>query len=523
MTKQINVATSVSIFIISIVVTLTLAVVTVGYFSVKKVLATNTEELIDIEMNTIENLLDNYLDNHIQLIKDRAAIPIIVAASMNGSLQSREQALLKDQLSELLVFGKRANYALLNIESEMIVETVHGMLIPDVVKTAAEDILLEKIEGFIYFIEKEGNTVSILYVVPVVYNGYPEGVLVAEVPESLSEVIASGDQNNNLEISILQQSRKVFSLGRDSFEHYIEKTFEIPLSVSYFHLKFETTPYINSINALVVNVALLAFAVMIFFLVVFRFVAEKIIVEPSQRIKEEEQKANMLNEQLTKVNEDLSQFAYIASHDLKSPLMAIGQLAGWVGEDCEEILPDDSKKHLKLMRQRVVRMQKLLDDLLEYSRIGRFDYKYEEIDILDLAKTHFELIAESKSFNLSTSENRVVWKLPRTPVEIVLRNLISNSIKHHDRGEGVIQVLCEENEREYILTVQDDGPGIKPGLHEKALEMFQTLRSRDEVEGSGMGLSLVKKLVESFHGRVELVSPDQGGLRVNTYWPKSMG
>ena len=211
-------------------------------------------------------------------------------------------------------------------------------------------------------------------------------------------------------------------------------------------------------------------------------------------------------EKLEIANADLKQFAYVASHDLKSPLNGISQLVGWLEEDCSDILPEESKEHLALLKSRSKRMIALLNDLLDYSRVGKEAYPAEVFNLSTIVTDLFDLNGNTEGFTC-TAQN-IELCLQRVPFELVIRNLISNAIKHHDKKTGNITITAsiikeavdDENKAQmqdyYLINVQDDGPGIPIELHEKALEMFQTLQSRDKVEGSGMGLALVKRTVQ---------------------------
>ena len=220
---------------------------------------------------------------------------------------------------------------------------------------------------------------------------------------------------------------------------------------------------------------------------------------------------------LIKSNQDLEQFAYVASHDLKSPLNAIKKLVSWISEDCEKILPDSSKEHLALLVNRTTRMNKLLDDLLDYARIGRHNFAPVPIELKATADEIFSLLDHPVDFKLSVDEQQLL--MPRTPLEIVLRNLISNAIKHHDKTSGHIQISCTQANNMHHICVQDDGPGIPSELFDKALEMFQTLRPRDKVEGSGMGLSLSKKTIEHYGGTLTIESDGIRGTKIMVLWP----
>jgi len=235
--------------------------------------------------------------------------------------------------------------------------------------------------------------------------------------------------------------------------------------------------------------------------------------EKSALLLEAKEELSAEVEKLEMANADLNQFAYVASHDLKSPLNGISQLVSWLEEDCHDILPKESQEHLALLRSRSKRMIALLNDLLEYSRAGKENYQAETFKLAKVVSELFDLQGNNDGFTCTAQD--VELCLQRVPFELVIRNLISNAIKHHDKDVGNIDIsisIIEENEQNfYLIHVQDDGPGIPIELHEKALEMFQTLQSRDKVEGSGMGLALVKRTIQHQGGTFSIDPSDGRG------------
>lgn len=221
---------------------------------------------------------------------------------------------------------------------------------------------------------------------------------------------------------------------------------------------------------------------------------------------------------LERSNRELDTFAYVASHDLKSPLRGISQLASWLEEDIPE--PDaQTLKHLALMRSRIARMERLLDDLLGYSRVGRVANSVSVVDCAALAREIFALITPPAGFQLNLTKDLPTFPTFAAPFEQILRNLFSNAVKHHDRQDGQITFSARVAGDRYVFSVMDDGPGIPPQFHERVFVMFQTLRPRDEVEGSGMGLALVKKLVETHGGQIILKSNGTRNTCFEFTWP----
>jgi PAS domain S-box-containing protein len=227
----------------------------------------------------------------------------------------------------------------------------------------------------------------------------------------------------------------------------------------------------------------------------------------------------IVNRRLERSNQELQQFAYVASHDLRAPLRAIDSLSQWLEQDLGAALQGETRDHMRLLRGRVKRMEHLLADLLEYARVGSHELLIENIDVSELVAEVIELSAIPSGFVVTMNCNVAGFATLKLPLKRVLMNLLSNAIKHHDQPNGRIDVTVRDIGKELEFVVTDDGPGIPPQFHAKAFQMFQTLRSRDKVEGSGMGLALVKKLVESAGGAILLDSSGRGA-KFSVTWPK---
>lgn len=225
---------------------------------------------------------------------------------------------------------------------------------------------------------------------------------------------------------------------------------------------------------------------------------------------------------LERSNTDLDEFAYVASHDLKAPLRVIDNASKWLEEDLGQHLDEDSRENMQLLRGRVKRMERLLDDLLEYSRVGRkTDARFAEPIRGDvLVDDVLLLLAPPAGFKLVISPAFAEIEVKRMPLQQILHNLINNAIKHHDREDGRIELVVEDQGDCHAFTVIDDGPGIPPEFHDQIFKMFQTLKPRDQVEGSGMGLAVVRKQIETFGGRLTLQSAEGEGSAFRFTWPK---
>ena len=171
-------------------------------------------------------------------------------------------------------------------------------------------------------------------------------------------------------------------------------------------------------------------------------------------------------------------------------------------EDLESHEIGDVQENLRLLKQRSVRLHRLLDDLLAYSRAGRRGGKVMRFDSGELVRDIISLLAPPPGMDLRIAGELPVLYSCRAALEQVLRNLVNNAIKHHPTGQGRIQISAQLRDDEALFAVEDDGAGIPVEYAEKVFQMFQTLRPRDEVEGSGMGLAIVKRIVEGQGGRI---------------------
>lgn len=224
---------------------------------------------------------------------------------------------------------------------------------------------------------------------------------------------------------------------------------------------------------------------------------------------------------LSQSNYELEQFAYVTSHDLHAPLRAIDNLSQWIEEDLKEILTGDSKKHMELLRMRVHRLEKMIDDILQYSRAGKNGIEPEIVDVRKLILEVIEMQDPPEQFVINLGDSMPTFQTSRIAMQQVFTNLIGNAIKHHESNNGCIDITVRETEMFYEFRVSDDGPGIPSEFHEKVFLLFQTLKPRDQVEGTGLGLSLIKKLMERIGGSVQLQSSLGKGATFVIRWPKS--
>jgi len=202
-------------------------------------------------------------------------------------------------------------------------------------------------------------------------------------------------------------------------------------------------------------------------------------------------------QELERINKELDDFVYVASHDLRAPLRAI--------------------------KARAQRLSQLLDDVMTYARAGKkLESTGPEMSAAALTADIAVSLQVPAGYRILTDRSMETAMVQRAPLEQVMHNLIGNAIKHHDRNQGSVRLWAVDMGERYRFYVADDGPGIPEAYRESVFEMFTTLRPRDEVEASGMGLALVRKVVGRFGGQCGIQGSQGRGTCLWFDWPKKL-
>ncbi len=223
--------------------------------------------------------------------------------------------------------------------------------------------------------------------------------------------------------------------------------------------------------------------------------------------------------ELQRSNDDLASFAYVASHDLRSPLRAIDNIATWLEEDVGESISNESQYLLGELRRRVRRMEQLLSELLEYSRVGQNGVQLTETNLHDLVADAVQLVDLPSDAEVIIEDPMPTIMADRGSLTRVFLNLLSNAIKYRSLDELRIECRCKREGHFVVFTVIDNGIGIAPKFHDRIFQMFKRLHSQSQIEGSGIGLALVQKLVEQAGGEISVESEEHRGASFRFTWP----
>jgi len=237
----------------------------------------------------------------------------------------------------------------------------------------------------------------------------------------------------------------------------------------------------------------------------------------TQRVRANQEQVRLVaelenaNRDLANVNQELNDFAYVVSHDLKAPLRGIRALADWISTDYADKLDSEGQEQLRLLTNRVDRMHDLIEGILQYSRIGRIRDEIVPIDLRTLLPNIIDMLAPPEHITIAVQEDLPIIHGEHTKTLQVFQNLLSNAIKYMDKTEGHIAVHCTEADEFWRFSVTDNGPGIEEKHFQTIFQMFRMLSPRDGLESTGVGLTIVKKIVEIHGGTVWVESePGQG-------------
>jgi light-regulated signal transduction histidine kinase (bacteriophytochrome) len=207
-------------------------------------------------------------------------------------------------------------------------------------------------------------------------------------------------------------------------------------------------------------------------------------------------------QQLNHVNRDLRSFAYIASHDLKTPLRGVKVLVDWIASDYADKFDDNGRESIDLLKNRIMRMYNYIESIRRYIGIGYVKETKVSADFNVLVHNVIDNLAPPENIAITIKSRLPVINCEKSYITQVFQNLLSNAVSYMDKPYGQIEIGCTEEDDCWKFSVADNGPGIDEKYYEKIFGMFQTLSIKDYTEKVGIGLTIVKKIVELYNGKV---------------------
>ncbi len=229
-----------------------------------------------------------------------------------------------------------------------------------------------------------------------------------------------------------------------------------------------------------------------------------------------------MNDALTRRNQELDEYAHVVSHDLRAPLQGIALLAEWIAEDSRDKLDEENLERLELLMNRVTRMGNLVDGILEHSKIGLSRVPTEDLDSRRLVTQTVELLMVPETITVTIADELPTVRYNRQHLSQVFQNLIGNAVKHMGDTTGRVEVSAADLGPMWEFSVSDTGPGIAPEHFERIFKMFQVLSAESESTTSGIGLSIVKKIVTQYGGEVRVRSTLGEGATFSFTIPKDL-
>ena len=229
----------------------------------------------------------------------------------------------------------------------------------------------------------------------------------------------------------------------------------------------------------------------------------------TRKLKEKNTEIQQQNQDLARKNDDLKKFAFIVSHDLKSPLRSINSLIAWIKEENEASFDDQTQKYFNLIGNKVEKMDHLIEGILTYSKIDKEEVKQQNVDVNEIVSSIIEIIHIPQHITISIQNKLPVIPADRFRIQQLFQNLIGNAVNYIDKKDGYVHISSLEFETYHVFSIKDNGVGMHKDIHEKIFETFKTFTNSKH--STGLGLSIVKKIVNLYKGQIWLESEENKG------------
>lgn len=239
-----------------------------------------------------------------------------------------------------------------------------------------------------------------------------------------------------------------------------------------------------------------------------------------EKLYRSKQELKIYVEKTMQINKQLDEFVYIVSHDLKAPLRGLSSVTSFLEEELGSDLKPEVRNLLDMVKSRTLRMQNLIDGILHYSRMANNKTERESFRLSDVLTNIIDLISIPNHVRIEYPDQLPTLFDEKIKLHEVFQNLISNAIVHNDKEKVEVKITCQDKGTHFEFAISDNGTGIKEEHFDKIFGVFQTLQSKDKQENTGIGLTIVKKIIEQHGGKIWVESEFGKGTTFRFTWSK---
>lgn len=500
------------IFIISVFIILSVSFSIISIFSIKKSLNEVYSKFITKDIDLISKTVNTYLESTTTSLEDISSLPIIVNSVMNPQ---HDHSFLKDFMNDLKVQGRNSDFWLIDINGKTIQNNNDHMKFPPLPDQWIDDLVDNKNKHLIRLFLNDEQP-YIFLAVPVKYNGQPEGVLVSIIKSKLKNLLNVLLESEREYAFLLECDNNTIFLSKHiNNKNTIERNIDMPLFNGQIFVEVEKSSINEAIENLIILILIIVIISSLVLLIPIKNLGDKLIVKPQILLESSRLETQKVNQKLTVANDELQQFAYRTSHDLKAPMATIRGLCKFIIQDIKENQLEDAIEGIEKVRNNSKKLEELTSDILHISKIENIDDKGEEIKISEIVNNiteKIELLIEEHNIKIEVNENHnQPFLSQRIRIAQILENLISNSIKYSDsnKNDRYVKIDSYNNEKQFVIKVSDNGIGIPARFHDKLFNMFSRF-NQNYSTGSGLGLYIFKKHMDILGGQILFESSEEG-------------
>ena len=498
------------LFIIIVLIISIISFTSISVFSIYNSLNKVYSKLLTKKTGLISKTITTYIESDLIALKDLTNLPIIVNSVMHPE---HDHSFLKDFMIDTKIQGKNMDLWLLDINGKTVQTSSTNNQLPYSPNNWIDPLIEGEVKHIVRLYKKENP--YIFFAVPVHYNKFPEGILVGIIESNLDSFFKTIIDEKDFNLHIVSNNNLIHSTSKtDHRNHFINK-FDIPLFNG--HLKLEVSK--NDLNEALINLFILIIAttcaVSLILLLPIKKVGAYLIVKPQEEIERSREETQNVNIQLSIANDELKQFAYRTSHDLKAPMSTIIGLCDFIIEDIEDNEHKSAIVGVQKVKNNSNKLIELTTNILELAEIDKLEVKRKNINIKNIIndiESKLELLIKENNVTIELDENHDTPLLTQeTRISQIIDNLISNSVKYcnFNLDNRFVKVSTTNTSNTFTLTVEDNGIGIPQEYQSEIYNMFTRFHS-NKASGSGLGMYILKKHIDYLEANIVMTSSIEG-------------